>query len=212
MAARRRARLGLSLLPEVAHRRHRHRASGAAGPHGGLPAAALPRRGPAPLVAHRARVRARRACACSAAPTARVTFPALPGPGAPRAARSRWSAATSTRRRARSPCASSSTTPTGCCARACRPRALAPARRRGRDGRRGAGRGAAARWTSGWVVFVPHGSAGVFEMRAGRPRPRPRRRGRGPLRAAAGETVVVDGAFLLKAEAEKARGGGRRCH
>jgi cobalt-zinc-cadmium efflux system membrane fusion protein len=58
-----------------------------------------------------------------------------------------------------------------------------------------------------WVVFVPRGEA-VFEVR---------RVGRGRdlggeveivSGAAAGERVVVDGAFLLKAEAEKARGEG----
>ena len=59
-----------------------------------------------------------------------------------------------------------------------------------------------------WVVFVPRKESNTFEIR---------RVGRGrdlggevevvsQLRA--GETVVVDGAFLLKAEAEKARGMG----
>jgi cobalt-zinc-cadmium efflux system membrane fusion protein len=60
---------------------------------------------------------------------------------------------------------------------------------------------------AGWSVFIPRGE-GRFEAR-------PVGRGR-DLRGAveilsglrAGETVVVDGAFLLKAEAEKARGGG----
>lgn len=58
-----------------------------------------------------------------------------------------------------------------------------------------------------WVVFVPRGE-GRFEIRSVE-------RGR-DLEAdveivrglAAGETVVVDGAFLLKAEAEKGEGGG----
>lgn len=58
----------------------------------------------------------------------------------------------------------------------------------------------------GWCVFVPRAEAGVFELR-------PVGRGRdlggevevlSGLRA--GERVVVDGAFLLKAEADKARG------
>ncbi len=58
-----------------------------------------------------------------------------------------------------------------------------------------------------WLAFVPHGTA-EFEMRAV---------GRGRDLAnevevvsglRAGETVVVDGAFLLKAEAEKRAGGG----
>lgn len=61
--------------------------------------------------------------------------------------------------------------------------------------------------TEGWCVFIPGAEEGVFELR---------RVGRGRdlggeveivsgLRA--GERVVVDGAFLLRAEAEKARGG-----
>ena len=58
-----------------------------------------------------------------------------------------------------------------------------------------------------WVVFVPVGP-GVFEAR---------RVGRGRELAgeleilsglAPGDEVVVDGAFLLKAEADKARGAG----
>lgn len=59
----------------------------------------------------------------------------------------------------------------------------------------------------GWCVFVPS-APGVFEIR-------PVGRGRdlgGEVEILSGlqprETVVVDGAFLLKAEAEKARGGG----
>jgi cobalt-zinc-cadmium efflux system membrane fusion protein len=58
-----------------------------------------------------------------------------------------------------------------------------------------------------WCVFVPKGE-GAFEVR-------PVGRGRdlgGEVEIVsgleAGETVVVDGAFLLKAEAEKARGAG----
>jgi cobalt-zinc-cadmium efflux system membrane fusion protein len=58
-----------------------------------------------------------------------------------------------------------------------------------------------------WAVFLPRGE-GVFE-------PRPVGRGRdlgGEVEIlhglAPGETVVVEGAFLLKAEAEKARGEG----
>jgi cobalt-zinc-cadmium efflux system membrane fusion protein len=58
-----------------------------------------------------------------------------------------------------------------------------------------------------WSVFVPRGH-GLFEVR-------PVGRGRdlgGEVEIVsglqAGETVVVEGAFLLKAEAEKARGQG----
>jgi cobalt-zinc-cadmium efflux system membrane fusion protein len=65
---------------------------------------------------------------------------------------------------------------------------------------------------SGWCVFIPRAEAGEFEVRAV---------GRGRelggevevvsgLRA--GERVVVDGAFLLKAEADEARGGGGHEH
>jgi len=63
------------------------------------------------------------------------------------------------------------------------------------------------RLSEGWCVFIPRPEAGVFEAR-------PVGRGRdlggevevlSGLRA--GEPVVVDGAFLLKAEADKARGG-----
>ncbi len=59
-----------------------------------------------------------------------------------------------------------------------------------------------------WVVFLPRNERHTFEIR---------KVGRGRdlgseveivSRLAAGETVVVDGAFLLKAEAEKARGRG----
>src|SRR5690606_29351449 len=58
----------------------------------------------------------------------------------------------------------------------------------------------------GWCVFIPRNEEGVFEIR-------PVGRGRdlgGEVEVlsglGAGETVVVDGAFLLKAEAEKAQG------
>ena len=63
----------------------------------------------------------------------------------------------------------------------------------------------------GWSVFVPRGE-GVFEMR-------PVGRGRdlgGEVEILsglqAGTPVVVDGAFLLKAEADKAHGGGEHHH
>ncbi|HEX9669560.1 MAG TPA: efflux RND transporter periplasmic adaptor subunit [Thermoanaerobaculia bacterium] len=63
----------------------------------------------------------------------------------------------------------------------------------------------------GWSVFVPRG-AGTFEMR-------PVGRGRdlgGEVEILsglqAGTAVVVDGAFLLKAEADKAHGGGEHHH
>lgn len=63
------------------------------------------------------------------------------------------------------------------------------------------------RLSSGWVVFLARGE-GVFEARAvGRGRDLG-----GEVEIVSGlaapESVVVEGAFLLKAEAEKARGGG----
>ncbi len=69
------------------------------------------------------------------------------------------------------------------------------------------------RLTEGWCVFVPiPKEEGAFEVR-------PVGRGRdlgGEVEVLsgvkAGERVVVDGAFLLKAEAEKARGGGEGHH
>jgi cobalt-zinc-cadmium efflux system membrane fusion protein len=61
-----------------------------------------------------------------------------------------------------------------------------------------------------WVVFVPRKEAHTFEIR-------PVGRGRdlgGDVEILSGlkggETVVVDGAFLLKAEAEKAKGMGEQ--
>jgi membrane fusion protein, heavy metal efflux system len=64
------------------------------------------------------------------------------------------------------------------------------------------------RLPQGWCVFLPAGEEGVFELR-------PVGRGRdlsGEVEILQGlkpgERVVVDGAFLLKAEADKARGGG----
>lgn len=67
------------------------------------------------------------------------------------------------------------------------------------------------RLEEGWGVFVPRGP-GVFEAR-------PVGRGRdlgGEIEILsglqAGTTVVVDGAFLLKAEADKAHGGGEHHH
>lgn len=68
------------------------------------------------------------------------------------------------------------------------------------------------RQPQGWCVFLPTAEEGVFEIR-------PVGRGRdlgGEVEVlsglAAGERVVVDGAFLLKAEADKARGGGAGEH
>jgi cobalt-zinc-cadmium efflux system membrane fusion protein len=70
---------------------------------------------------------------------------------------------------------------------------------------------ATQRVENAWVVFVPRGPA-EFEVR---------RIGRGRDLGAeveilsgleSGETVVVDGAFLLKAEVEKAHGGGEHHH
>jgi cobalt-zinc-cadmium efflux system membrane fusion protein len=68
------------------------------------------------------------------------------------------------------------------------------------------------RLPEGWCVFLPRPEAGSYELR-------PVGRGRdlageveivNGLRA--GERVVVEGAFLLKAEAEKARGSGAEHH
>lgn len=68
------------------------------------------------------------------------------------------------------------------------------------------------RMPQGWSVFIPRKEEGTFDIR-------PVGRGRdlegeveilSGLRA--GERVVVDGAFLLKAEADKARGGGEAEH
>ena len=58
-----------------------------------------------------------------------------------------------------------------------------------------------------WVVFLPRGE-GAFEIRAvGRGRDLG-----GEIEVVSGlspgETVIVEGAFLLKAEADKARGAG----
>jgi membrane fusion protein, heavy metal efflux system len=64
------------------------------------------------------------------------------------------------------------------------------------------------RQPEGWCVFVPKSEEGVFEVRAvGRGRDLG---GEVEILSGlhAGERVVVDGAFLLKAEADKARGGG----
>ena len=62
-----------------------------------------------------------------------------------------------------------------------------------------------------WAVFIPHGDSG-FEVR-------PIGRGRelsGDIEVLSGlkpdEALVIDGAFLLKAEADKARGGGGHEH
>ena len=64
------------------------------------------------------------------------------------------------------------------------------------------------RLAEGWCVFLPRLEEGLFEIR-------PVGRGRdlgGAVEVLSGlrrgELVVVDGAFLLKAEADKARGGG----
>ena len=58
-----------------------------------------------------------------------------------------------------------------------------------------------------WCVFLPKDAEPLRDS-PDRPRPRSRRRGRGAVRASrAGETIVVDGAFLLKAQAEKGDGG-----
>ena len=71
---------------------------------------------------------------------------------------------------------------------------------------------ALSRSADGWCVFLPTAEQGVFELR-------PVARGRdlgGEVEIlsglAAGERVVKDGAFLLAAEAEKARGGGDEHH
>jgi cobalt-zinc-cadmium efflux system membrane fusion protein len=71
---------------------------------------------------------------------------------------------------------------------------------------------AVQRARQGWCVFLPTSEEGVFEIRAV---------GRGRELGAeveilsglsAGEPVVKDGAFLLAAEAAKARGGGEDEH
>ncbi len=71
---------------------------------------------------------------------------------------------------------------------------------------------AVQRSDNGWCVFIPKAEEGVFEAR-------PIGRGRdlgGEVEVVSGlradERVVVDGAFLLKAEADKARGGGEEHH
>jgi cobalt-zinc-cadmium efflux system membrane fusion protein len=64
----------------------------------------------------------------------------------------------------------------------------------------------------GWAVFLPQKDEGVFELRSvGRGRDLG-----GEVEVLsglqAGERVVVEGAFLLKAEADKASGGGEEHH
>lgn len=71
---------------------------------------------------------------------------------------------------------------------------------------------AVQRQPEGWCVFIPRAEPGVFEIRhVGRGRDLD-----GEVEVLtglnAGERVVVDGAFLLKAEADKARGGGEGEH
>jgi len=68
------------------------------------------------------------------------------------------------------------------------------------------------RTKDGWCVFLPRAEEGTFELR-------PVGRGRDLGREVevlsglgAGERVVVDGAFLLRAEADKAGGGGEDHH
>jgi membrane fusion protein, heavy metal efflux system len=67
------------------------------------------------------------------------------------------------------------------------------------------------RFADRWVVFIPQGEDS-FEMR-------PVGRGRdlgGEVEILSGlkqgETVVVEGGFLLKAQAERTRGGGEQDH
>lgn len=71
---------------------------------------------------------------------------------------------------------------------------------------------AVQRVSDGWAVFLPTDESGAFEVR-------PVGRGRdlqGEVELVsglqAGEIVVVDGAFLLKAQVERARGGGEEHH
>ncbi len=71
---------------------------------------------------------------------------------------------------------------------------------------------AVQRMAESWCVFLPQSAAGHFEVR-------PIGRGRdlsGEVEIltglTAGETVIVDGAFLLKAEADKAKGGDGEHH
>jgi membrane fusion protein, heavy metal efflux system len=71
---------------------------------------------------------------------------------------------------------------------------------------------AVQRLSEGWSVFVPTEENGAFEVRAvGRGRDLG---GEVEILSGltSGEKVVVDGAFLLKAEADKARGGGADHH
>lgn len=67
------------------------------------------------------------------------------------------------------------------------------------------------RLADGWVVFLPHGEGSFEVRRVGRGRDLG-----GEVEVVSGlsadERVVVDGAFLLKAEAEKARGGSDAHH
>jgi cobalt-zinc-cadmium efflux system membrane fusion protein len=71
---------------------------------------------------------------------------------------------------------------------------------------------AVQRVDEGWAVFVPEAQAGGFEVRVvGRGRDLD-----GEVEILSGlkpgEIVVIDGAFLLKAQLDKARGGGEEHH
>jgi cobalt-zinc-cadmium efflux system membrane fusion protein len=71
---------------------------------------------------------------------------------------------------------------------------------------------AVQRVSDSWAVFLPTQEAGAFEIRrVGRGRDL-----NGEVEIVSGlradETVVVDGAFLLKAQVERARGGGEQHH
>jgi cobalt-zinc-cadmium efflux system membrane fusion protein len=60
---------------------------------------------------------------------------------------------------------------------------------------------------NGWAVFIPHGEGAFEARRIGRGRDLS-----GDVEVLSGlqpgDAIVVEGAFLLKAEADKARGGG----
>jgi cobalt-zinc-cadmium efflux system membrane fusion protein len=61
-----------------------------------------------------------------------------------------------------------------------------------------------------WVVFVPRKAVAQLRDPPGRAGRDLGRRRRDSFRLQGGDTVVVDGAFLLKAEAEKAKGMGEQ--
>ena len=205
--SRRRGRTPALFSASLAHRRTGPRSQG------GRSARSRIRPGPvqggrplAPL-AHRARVRARRGARrgrrarrtsrsrrCPGeAFDGRVTLVGQPGRSGlahdPGARRAREPRTVLLRPGCRRPCGSSSDGP-GECSRRCRPRRCSASATAGASScpRRG---------TSSRCA--PSAAAAIWAARS-----------RSCPACSAGETVVVEGAFLLKAEAEKARGRGRR--